>query len=284
MNDPTLATAFADGTFKSSPPNFTQIWIVRITLHGVNIPVLYALLENKTEISYTAVLQFLKRRCPRFDPDTFVVDFEAAEHNAIQAVYPDTRIQGCHFHYCQALKDRINKLPGIKEDAHLSQLMGCFYAIPFLPLHDVEDGYHILENNLLNYYPAITSESQRFLEYYERTWIQGQSHTHPANWNVVLSTLEGTPRTNNPSEGSNNALNQAVGGAKPTLATLIIKLRQFNARKEMRVLQLQQHPILNSDEKPRKNQRMRNSILLGAVNTYNRTDMFSFLKRVGVQY
>ena len=156
--------------------------------------------------------------------------------------------------------------------------------VPFLPLHDVEDGYHLLENYLLNYYPGITTEAQRFLEYYERTWIRGQSHTHPANWNVVLSTLEGAPRTNNASEGSNNALNRAVGGAKPTFAHLIIKLRQFNARKEMRILQLLQHQTLNSDEKPRKAQRKRNAVLLTAVNTYNRNDMFAFLKKVGVQY
>ena len=103
VNDPTIVIGFADGTFKSCPKPFVQIWIIRVCIRGVNIPIVYALLENKSTASYKAVLEFLYNRCPRFRPNFFVVDFEAAEHNAILYWYPSTHIQGCHFHYCQVI-------------------------------------------------------------------------------------------------------------------------------------------------------------------------------------
>ena len=83
VNHPSVSVAFADGTFKISLKEFAQIWIVRVCVKGVNIPVLYAMLENKSGSSYSAVLEFLRQRCPLFIPDIFVVDFEAAEHKSI---------------------------------------------------------------------------------------------------------------------------------------------------------------------------------------------------------
>ena len=83
VNHPSVSVAFADGTFQISSKEFTQIWIVRICVKGVNIPALYVMLENKSGSSYCAVLEFLRQRCPLFIPDIFVVDFEAAEHKSI---------------------------------------------------------------------------------------------------------------------------------------------------------------------------------------------------------
>jgi hypothetical protein len=103
VNDPTIEVGFADGTFKSCSKPFIQIWIIRVCIKRVNIPILYAMLENKSSTSYKAVLEFLCHRCPRFRPDFFVVDFEAAEHSAIMHWYPSIHIQGCRFHYCQVI-------------------------------------------------------------------------------------------------------------------------------------------------------------------------------------
>ena len=134
MNHPSVSVAFADGTFKISSKEFAQIWITRGCVKGVNIPVLYAMLENKSGLSDSAVLEFLRQRCPLFIPDIFVVDFEAAEHKSIQQHYPACRIQGCHFHFCKQLKERIKRFPEVKTDPVLAMYLGCFYALPFLPL------------------------------------------------------------------------------------------------------------------------------------------------------
>jgi hypothetical protein len=51
---------YADGTFKASPHLFTQIY----TIHAVEcdnvVPTLFALMPNKTQVSYNRVLSALK--------------------------------------------------------------------------------------------------------------------------------------------------------------------------------------------------------------------------------
>ena len=64
-------------------------------IEGVTFPVVYALLENRTECSYVAVLRFIEQRCPSFDPTVFMVDFEGAEHNAVLKVWGSRKIQWC---------------------------------------------------------------------------------------------------------------------------------------------------------------------------------------------
>ncbi|KAK9731441.1 hypothetical protein QE152_g13671 [Popillia japonica] len=74
---------FADGTFKSAPPLFSQIY----TIHGVRysnvIPTVFALLPNKTQETYTRVFVFqqLKVLNPGLRPLT-IMDFERAAMNA----------------------------------------------------------------------------------------------------------------------------------------------------------------------------------------------------------
>ena len=90
VNTSEASIGFADGTFRSCPLQFSQIWIVRVKIRGANLPILYALLEDKSTLSYWAVLNFLHLKCPRFSPITFVMDYEAAEHKAAMKVFQDS--------------------------------------------------------------------------------------------------------------------------------------------------------------------------------------------------
>ena len=57
---------FVDGTFTSCSVLFKQVWIIRVNKSGLNILILYALLEDMTSTSYKTVLQFLKTDVPTF--------------------------------------------------------------------------------------------------------------------------------------------------------------------------------------------------------------------------
>jgi len=64
----------------------------------------------------------------------------------------------------------------------------------------------------LNKFPATTS----FISYFESTWLN--STAYPITmWSHYSSTLSDEPRTNNYSEGSNNALNTVAGCSSPTI-------------------------------------------------------------------
>ena len=81
------------------------------SLPSSNLPILYALLEDKHHTSYAAVLEFLQRRCPLFNPVTTIVDFETAEHKAIFSVFPHTTLRGCLFHFCQCQLKQFRGVP-----------------------------------------------------------------------------------------------------------------------------------------------------------------------------
>ncbi|KRX33382.1 hypothetical protein T09_2099, partial [Trichinella sp. T9] len=86
----------------------------------------------------TSCLRFLRRKllpviCPRIagylkcsiltldelgvqlEPAKFVCDFETALIPAIQGNFPNTRVQGCFFHFCQAVLRQVGRL-GLRND------------------------------------------------------------------------------------------------------------------------------------------------------------------------
>ena len=57
---------FIDGTFKVSPKNCKQIWIVRGNVGNTCVPLMYFLLEDKSGPSYSKSLEILTSRCSDF--------------------------------------------------------------------------------------------------------------------------------------------------------------------------------------------------------------------------
>lgn len=274
-----VSIAFADGTFRSCPPQFMQIWIVRVQIDGTNLPVLYALLENKTTLSYQTVLEFLHTKCTHFNPVTFVLDFESAEHNAALKTFPNCRIQGCLFHFGQCQRKHIRNFPGIEEDEILSMILCCIYGLPFVPLADVHDAFNEIRDRLLTLYPMPVSE--KYIRYFENTWLNGPRHTSPECWNVNAAVEYGDPRTNNASEGGNNALNNATCATKPTIWALIKTLRKVNAKKETLFLQIQQKCHISNRKKKWE---QRDAKIRNMVENYNPAEKFKFMKSIGYNF
>ena len=131
-----IDTCFGDGTFKIAPILFEQLWIVRARFDAANLPICYALLQDKTPESYGAVLAFLHLRCPLLNPSTFILDFEVAEHIAVRNVFPRCTIRGCLFHFCQCQLRRFRNMAGFCDDPTLRLLIASVYGLPFVSLAD----------------------------------------------------------------------------------------------------------------------------------------------------
>ena len=77
-----------DGTFKSAPRLFTQLF----TVHGLfpdqwHLPLFYGLLPGKTTTLYKNLLEELDSWGP-FSPQSILLDYELAIHNAVAEVWP----------------------------------------------------------------------------------------------------------------------------------------------------------------------------------------------------
>ena len=106
----------ADGTFKSAPALFYQLWVVHGRVqNAVTVPLIYALLPAKTAAIYKRALALILQEIdlvnPGARPKTIVIDFEMAEVLAFRELMgPAVKIHGCYYHYKQALWRKVQDL------------------------------------------------------------------------------------------------------------------------------------------------------------------------------
>ena len=138
-----------DGTFKSCPKFFYQVYIIHGSTNGQTAPLVYMLLPGKTETIYrtafSAFLQLVKDRDASFCPNFLHVDFEKVVIKVISELLPDTKITCCRFHFGQALYRNICRL-GLSQNYQDSQSetgawLRPFFALPYLDPSEVEDSF-----------------------------------------------------------------------------------------------------------------------------------------------
>jgi len=69
-----------------------------------SFPLVYALLNGKTEEIYVALFQFILKILPLdYQNLTIITDFELAQINVIKLIFGESVHQGCYFHFCQVM-------------------------------------------------------------------------------------------------------------------------------------------------------------------------------------
>ena len=99
-----------DGTFQVVPKLAYQLLSIGFISHDHFIPALHILMTKKTEKLYVAVFEHVRGIMPNISPNLVVMDFEAAMIGAVSEVFPDTEIQGCFFHFAQAVLRKFRSL------------------------------------------------------------------------------------------------------------------------------------------------------------------------------
>ena len=241
---------YADGTFKSAPPLFQQLYTIHILKFKTIIPVVFVLMNDKSTNTYVRVLTELKNLKSNLNPVTVMTDFEQASLLAFRRIFPDTNQQGCLFHLSQCIWRRMQQIPGLQEhytsDADFSLGIRHLAALAFVPTVDVIKVFEeILESQ---FYIDNAEEVRDLINYFEDTWIgrpaRRGGRSAPifpvALWNVHDQVVEDLPRTNNSVEGWHRGFSQLLGAYHPTIWKFIdglkkeqslneLKLEQFNA-------------------------------------------------------
>ena len=230
---------YADGTFKTVPLLFYQLYSLCVRVDGCIIPVVYAILPNKTQAMYEQLLQVLLARTDMLQPSTLVTDFEQGASNAFRLKFPGIECTGCFFHLSQNVYRRV-QLNGLQEryanDAQLALAIRMLPALAFVPIGDVVNYFEELEDNF-------PDEAEPILTDFEQTYIgtlrpHGQRRTllFPiALRNVHDRTLMGEDRTNNAQEGWHRRFASIVTCHHPTIWKIIecLKMEQATTEREV---------------------------------------------------
>ncbi|KAK3102116.1 hypothetical protein FSP39_008907 [Pinctada imbricata] len=206
-----------------------------------------------------------------------MVDFERALWQSLRDVFPSVPIQGCVFHFIQAVWRRTQELglsPAYRDDDDTHSFTRQLMALPFLPATHIQPAFDQLKTR------TDTTPLNALVDYIDRQWITNPIFP-PSSWSVHRMTV----RTNNDVEDNirtfcwHTRLNQKTGGF-PGVYRLINILHRES--------QLVETSIAAGDFTREKNSRYTrlNARLNDAWSRYDAGDMQtgSFLRHVGHLY
>ena len=213
----------ADGTVKTAPSLFLQIFTIHALIRESIVPCIYVLLTNKYEASYKVVFDKLKSIEPSLDPISVMIDFEIATKNAITPVFPSSSIAGCFFHLGQSVWKKVNNV-GLREkyvsEENVRKLIKMMTCTAFLPTNDVIRGFEAIRN-LENYDECLDV----VFDYFEANYL-GRPMTNNRSrrpkfplswWNIFNRVQMDLPRTNNSVEGWHTAFQGSLSCSHPTI-------------------------------------------------------------------
>nr|CAD2180155.1 unnamed protein product [Meloidogyne enterolobii]CAD2191220.1 unnamed protein product [Meloidogyne enterolobii] len=224
---------FMDGTFSVCPSLFYQLFIILSKRGGFVFPVLFCLLPDKTEQTYTRLFNLIKELWPLFNPTSISCDFERAIHNSIRTCFPESSIFCCFFHLRQNLRKHIsqsNLLNLYNNDPDFALKCKMIIALAFVPENDVINALNLLENDLDDRFEPLISW---FVSSYIGRIRGNGTRANPifpiALWNVHTRTIQNIHRTNNYSEACNRKIKRALGMSHPSLWLFLHSLKKFLA-------------------------------------------------------
>lgn len=207
---------YADGTFRCAPPPFFQMYVLHLDINSSTkstniIPVIYALLPNKTEETYTRLFRILKQKLG-IQIKSFKCDYELAQINAIQSIFPESQVSGCYHHYNDAIWKNAEKI-GLLRTNQGRNIARIAAIIPLVPAQNIPATWlHILDQ------APQSQEMDNFKRYFERQW-------YPKMRPSLLSCAGQRHRTTNALEGWHRRINTGRIPKKPSIYMFVHKLK-----------------------------------------------------------
>ncbi|XP_071559329.1 uncharacterized protein [Temnothorax nylanderi] len=179
-------------------------------------PIVYTIMQGRTTEDYTEVLSKICN-IVQIHPSTAVADFERAERNALQIVFPGIKVIGCFFHYSQTLVHNAKKhkiLKGEKKELGYGAVR-LLISLALLPEALIEEGFSTISTVIF----ANCEYLEPFFAYYSDTWIKGFK---PESFCVYKQYN----RTNKISERHNRELKESLNKHSTIVAFLGVLLTQ----------------------------------------------------------
>jgi hypothetical protein len=166
-------------------------------------------IDVKKRKGYAAVLEAMLN-LGQVKVQGFMIDFEASIWAALPDVFTGIPIQGCCFHWDQALWRKVQDLglsTAYRDDEGTNKYIRRLMALPFLPHEHIKTMFISLQRE------AYDEPLQALCAYIQSTWIESAKWPHNT-WSVFMNPI----RTNNDAEGWHRRINHAAAKCQLSLS------------------------------------------------------------------
>ncbi|KAL3877823.1 hypothetical protein ACJMK2_035467 [Sinanodonta woodiana] len=264
---------------------FHPLFFSTVTIHALIddsvIPLVYCLIKDKAENTYTRVFEKFKELKPSLNPQSIMSDFEKTTHNAIQRVFPEARLVGCLFHLSQCLWRKVQELclaHLYQENEEIRMAVKMMLALSFVPSYGVFDSFE-------EFVQACPNEITLLADYWEDTYIGRRRKNQRASprfavhiWNLNDPIDDNLQRTNNSMEAWHRAFQQRIDCNHPSVFKLINRFRFEQDHVESEIERRQSGG--NHPEASKKKCLQLNRGLQAVVSTYANTSLMEYLRSV----
>ena len=264
---------YVDGTFRSAPSLFSQVYVIMAARGEFVLPILYALLPDKQEETYKRLFKSIRELWPDFAPSSISTDFEKAALNAMRSIFPESELFGCLFHLVKNMRKKLASeglMHIYNADPDFGLAARMIVALAFLPPNLLEDALEELTNETPEaLMPILNWFEDFYIGRLNRRGIRQPAMFPWKIWSVYERTLNGIDRTNNHAEAAHRRMQAELGMDHPTLWKFINGIQKVQSGRD------QSYEQFVRGEEPQKKrlkyQRADERILKIIQNAENRT-------------
>jgi ribosomal protein L7/L12 len=146
-------TLASDGTFRSAPELFNQVYTIHVDYQEHSFPFAYVLMTHRNQLLYSDVLNHIKETVSLEFPGISlcnikycISDFEPAILGAMTVAFPSAVAKGCWFHYGQAIYRKASELGlsvAYKQKGVVFKIVKEIIALALLPAKDILEGFQV---------------------------------------------------------------------------------------------------------------------------------------------
>ncbi|KAF4529375.1 hypothetical protein B566_EDAN015428 [Ephemera danica] len=129
-----------DGTFKTTPTIFYQLYSLFCKKGDNWFPALYILMSGKTKQCYVKVFQEIARICPEAAPVRATFDYEKGAIDAFKLVFKSASTHACRFHHGQIILRKLREdgcIQPYSTDTEFQLQVKIIFALAFVPCQHV---------------------------------------------------------------------------------------------------------------------------------------------------
>ena len=179
-----------DGTFKTVPTVFRQLYTIHAPVGGENsriLPLVYSLVTSKSEEIYKSLFEelidFAAENDLTLQLSIILTDFELASINASHHIFPNVENKGCFFHLGQSGWRKIQSCrlaTRYGNNEEFSLMLRHLFALAFLPPQEIPEAFDILKLEM-------PPEANEVVQWFEDNYVHGRIHRHLQNETVIRS-------------------------------------------------------------------------------------------------